>query len=199
MRTDPSLRRCASRWACQPRGPPSTRCGSGSGRRPPGRAASRRELERSGPGTTRSSWSAVVTSVAGYFVPLLMLCSGGVLINIGELFLVVRRTVLHGPAPADGELMVAQHIHHADGRKADGVEVRTLHSQAPTSRPPFEPPRIASLSDEVYFSAMRYSAAAMKSSKTFCLFSSMPALCHTPRRTRNRRAGWLRNRRRPAR
>ncbi len=27
-------------------------------------------------GTTRSSWSAVVISVAGYFAPVLMLCSG---------------------------------------------------------------------------------------------------------------------------
>ena len=31
----------------------------------------------------------------------------------------------------------------------------------------------SSLSVDVYFPAIRYSAAAMKSSKTFCLFSSM--------------------------
>ena len=31
----------------------------------------------------------------------------------------------------------------------------------------------------MYFSLTRYSAAAMKSSKTFCFFSNMPALCHS--------------------
>ena len=35
-------RRYASKWVCRRRGPLSTRCGSGSGRRPPGHAASQR-------------------------------------------------------------------------------------------------------------------------------------------------------------
>ena len=48
---------------------------------------------------------------------------------------------------------------------------------APTSRPPLDPPSIPSLSLAVYFASIRYSAAAMKSSKTFCLFPNMPALC----------------------
>jgi hypothetical protein len=49
---------------------------------------------------------------------------------------------------------------------------------APTSRPPFEPPRMASLPGDVYLLATRYSAAPMKSSNTFCLRSSFPAWCH---------------------
>ncbi len=47
-------------------------------------------------------------------------------------------------------------------------------STAPTSRPPLLPPAIASFGAEVYLSPIRYSAAAMKSSKTFC-FSGEPA------------------------
>ena len=37
---------------------------------------------------------------------------------------------------------------------------------------------IPSFAGEVYFRATSYSATAMKSSKTFCFFSSMPARCH---------------------
>ena len=48
---------------------------------------------------------------------------------------------------------------------------------APTSRPPFERPVIASLFGFVNFSRIRYSPAAAKSSKTFCLFVFMPASC----------------------
>src|SRR2546422_2791873 len=50
--------------------------------------------------------------------------------------------------------------------------------QAPTRRPPFEPPWIASLFEDVYLFVTRYSAHAMKSSNTFGLLSSIPALCH---------------------
>ena len=49
---------------------------------------------------------------------------------------------------------------------------------APTSRPPFDPPWMASLAGDVYLLAMSHSAAAMKSSKTFCFFSFVPASCH---------------------
>src|SRR5690606_15331291 len=48
---------------------------------------------------------------------------------------------------------------------------------APTKRPPFEPPAIANFSDEVYFSLIRYSAAAIQSSHTFCFFSLVPDRC----------------------
>ena len=40
-----------------------------------------------------------------------------------------------------------------------------------------ERPEIASVCGEVTFSRIRYSAAAMKSSKTFCFLPSMPAWC----------------------
>ena len=63
----------------------------------------------------------------GVFHALLYIVQRRVLVNIGKLLLVLRRTVLHGPAPADGELVVAEHVHHAHGRKAHGIEVRTLH------------------------------------------------------------------------
>ena len=37
---------------------------------------------------------------------------------------------------------------------------------------------MASLSEDVYFSLIKYSAAPIKSSNTFCFFSNIPALCH---------------------
>ena len=48
---------------------------------------------------------------------------------------------------------------------------------APTSSPPFEPPCAASFAGDVYLLAISHSAAAMKSSKTFCFFSLVPASC----------------------
>ena len=50
---------------------------------------------------------------------------------------------------------------------------------APTSSPPFDPPQTASRAGDVTPVAMRCSAAAWKSSKTFCLRSSIPARCHS--------------------
>ena len=50
---------------------------------------------------------------------------------------------------------------------------------APTSSPPLLPPWIASFRGDVYLFAMSHSAAAMKSSKTFCFFAFMPASCHS--------------------
>ena len=38
---------------------------------------------------------------------------------------------------------------------------------------------IASFSCEVYFSAISHSAAAMKSSNTFCFFTFLPAWCQS--------------------
>src|SRR5690606_5317690 len=60
----------------------------------------------------------------------------------------------------------------------------TLHSSAgwvitaPTNRPPLEPPATPNFSAEVYPASMRYSAAEMKSSNTFCFCSFVPASCH---------------------
>ena len=47
--------------------------------------------------------------------------------------------------------------------------------QAPTSRPPLEPPWIAKLLGEVQPCCTNHSAEAMKSLKTFCLRSLVPA------------------------
>src|SRR5271154_2575151 len=51
--------------------------------------------------------------------------------------------------------------------------------EAPISSPPFERPRIAKCSGEVYLFAIRYSAAANQSSNTFCFFSNIAALCQS--------------------
>jgi hypothetical protein len=50
---------------------------------------------------------------------------------------------------------------------------------APTSSPPFDPPHTASRSADVAPEEIRYSAAARKSSNTFCLRSSIPTRCHS--------------------
>ena len=49
---------------------------------------------------------------------------------------------------------------------------------APTSSPPLDTPWMASFDGRVYPLLMRYSAAPMKSSNTFCLCSFVPASCH---------------------
>jgi hypothetical protein len=51
-------------------------------------------------------------------------------------------------------------------------------SATPTRRPPFEPPTKAVRSGEAMPSATSQSAAAWKSSNTFCLFPRRPAWCH---------------------
>ena len=48
---------------------------------------------------------------------------------------------------------------------------------APMSRPPLEPPRIASRSLVVRCDSIRKRAQQAKSSKTFCLAASRPAWC----------------------
>src|SRR5205814_9196783 len=50
--------------------------------------------------------------------------------------------------------------------------------QAPINNPPFDPPCMASLPLLVYLFLISHSPALMKSSNTFCFFSSMPLLCH---------------------
>ena len=59
--------------------------------------------------------------------------------------------------------------------KRSGLWFRT----APTRRPPLDPPTIPRCAGEVQRFATSHSAAAMKSSKTFCFFASIPALCHS--------------------
>ncbi len=53
------------------------------------------------------------------------------------------------------------------GRHAPNRSGRCV-MHAPTSRPPLLPPWMASFSGAVYLFAISHSAAAMKSSKTFC-------------------------------
>ena len=50
---------------------------------------------------------------------------------------------------------------------------------APINNPPLLPPCIASFPGRVYCSLLRYSAAAAKSSNTFCFLVRLPALCHS--------------------
>src|SRR5690606_12181584 len=50
---------------------------------------------------------------------------------------------------------------------------------APTNRPPFDPPWIASFGVDVYLFAISHSPAAMKSSKTFCFLSFAPFSHHS--------------------
>ena len=52
-------------------------------------------------------------------------------------------------------------------------------TDAPTSRPPLDPPQTASWALLVQPSAMSFSAAAWKSSKTFCLLARIPARCQS--------------------
>src|SRR6202035_2640136 len=52
-------------------------------------------------------------------------------------------------------------------------------SAAPTSSPPFDPPEMASCPEVVHPCRISASAAQRKSSKTFCLCSSIPARCHS--------------------
>ena len=49
--------------------------------------------------------------------------------------------------------------------------------EAPISKPPFDRPVMAKCSGDVYLLAIKYSAAANQSSKTFCFFSNMACSC----------------------
>ena len=57
---------------------------------------------------------------------LLDVMQRGVFVEVVELLLVVARAVLYDPAPADGELVVAEHIHHTYLRNRYTEQVRTL-------------------------------------------------------------------------
>src|SRR5580658_9467962 len=49
--------------------------------------------------------------------------------------------------------------------------------EAPMSRPPLDRPEMAKCCGDVYLFAIKYSAAANQSSKTFCFFSNMACSC----------------------
>ncbi len=97
-----------------------------------------------------------------------------------ELIGVVDRAVVRLPCLADREVAKAQHVEHADlrnrgGEQSPGAAIRWPRRAGRRSRPP----RIARFCAGVYFSLIRYSAPATKSSNTFCLCSFMPASCHS--------------------
>ncbi len=47
-------------------------------------------------------------------------------VEILELLGIVTRSIFHTPAPADGELVEAQHVHDPHGREGDPIELRPL-------------------------------------------------------------------------
>ena len=97
-----------------------------------------------------------------------------------ELLRVVGRAVVVDPEAAGGELVEAQHVHDADGRQARAEQVRPLrHARADQQA------AVAAALDRQLAraactcSSISHSAAAMKSSKTFCFCSFVPAWCHS--------------------
>jgi hypothetical protein len=72
----------------------------------------------------------------------------------------------------------AEHVVHANAGQGGAEEVGPLGDARADEQPPLEWPSIASFGVTVTLLAMSHSAAAMKSSKTFCLSSFVPALCH---------------------
>ena len=96
-----------------------------------------------------------------------------------ELCGVVGRAVVVDPGPADRELVEAEHVHHADRRQAPRRRGPAAAScrRRPAGRRS-SPPEIASfVRAACTCCAISHSAAAMKSSKTFCFASFVPALC----------------------
>ena len=106
-----------------------------------------------------------------------MLCSGEYLIVDVEPVLRVRDAVVRLPRPADGELVEAQHVHHAHRRQRRAEEVRPLRHarRRPAGRRCCRRRWRASAST-CSCSRIRHSAAAMKSSKTFCLLLQAPGV-----------------------
>ena len=49
-----------------------------------------------------------------------------VLVEVLELLLIIRAAILYYPAVTDSKEVEAQHIHHTNGRKCNGIELRTL-------------------------------------------------------------------------
>ena len=111
-------------------------------------------------GTTRSSWSPVSTSVAGYDVPGREVVQRRVGQQHLEHLRVVGDAVVGRPRRADGEQVEAQHVHHtrppAARRRRTGRAAGS--STAPTSSPPLLPAVEGQLPGVVTPSATRCSA-----------------------------------------
>ncbi len=98
-------------------------------RRSPGRPASVAANLNEWPGTTRSSWSPVSSSVgriAGAGPDVVQRRVGA---QPGELLGILRAAEVAGPCPADGEVMEPQHVEHADVADRRPEQLRML-SQA---------------------------------------------------------------------
>lgn len=65
---------------------------------------------------------------------------GGVVQEVAEHLLAVGTgAVIGGPGPADGEFMVAEHVHHPDRRKGYLEKVRPLVGDSPHEKPSVRP------------------------------------------------------------
>ena len=74
-----------------------------------------------------------------------------------------------------GEVVVPQHVHHADRGQAGAEQLGPLGHGRADQQPAVAAALNGQLWGEVYFSSISHSAAAMKSSNTFCLLSFLPA------------------------
>ena len=109
-----------------------------------------------------------------------------------ELVGVVGRAVVVDPEAAGGELLEPQHVHDADGRQARPEQVGPLRHHGADQQA-----AVAAALDRQLLRArctclaISHSAAAMKSSKTFCFLSLVPAWCHSsPYSPPPRRFAW---------
>ena len=87
-----------------------------------GRLEGRRELERMG----RDDAVVVIGrghQGRGIADARLDVVERGIAVEVPEILLVVARAVLHHPAPADGELVVAEHVHDPDRREGHPEKV----------------------------------------------------------------------------
>ena len=93
------------------------------------------------------------------------------------------------PGPPDREAVESEHVEHAHVCHGGAEETGCWVMHAPTRRPPFEAPLMAMRRGRDHPEAPSHLAQSQKSSKTLCLFASIPALCHErpysppPRRT----------------
>ena len=96
-----------------------------------------------------------------------------------KLFRILRRPILRNPKPRNLKILIPQHIEQRHPANHSPKQLRTLRHHRPPSNPPFEAPEIARCAASVYFEEIKYEAAAIMSSKTFCFLSSIPARCQS--------------------
>ena len=107
-----------------------------------------------------------------------MLCSGEYAYDRLELRRIFGRTVIRRPRASNGELGKANHVHHTDRRQCRAKQIGTLVQDRADQQTAVRTALDRELSSVTYIywrSAIRL--APMKSSKTFCFFSFVPASC----------------------